>query len=418
MSQNSVKVPVTGTVSGLQMAQAINLATDTLATDFSGASAPTTGSTGLTSLAGVTWHDTANNLIKMRNLADTAWITLYGLDQTKNQMNLPAVQSINGGAQAIFLNRLINGGMQIAQRGAVNCSNGSYFGGCDRYIVQTSATGVSAGQVQQAANANMASGFSQQIAGLTTTGTSTIGIKQRLESTAVADFNNKTITISGKAYQNTGASINISVGILKANALNDFTGVTQIGSYQTVSIPNNAVTPFSVSFALGATDATNGLQTDFLFSAISAVTTKNFEFGELDIRVGSIAPAFPEIVPIALELQRCQRFYEKSFDLATKPAQNAGLSTGQTYFVGGVAGATTLMLYQAFKVRKRASPTITLYNPAAANALVRNETRTADCGATTSLTGKENGFLVTANGNGSGAVGDIHGVHWTAEVEL
>src|SRR5690348_4213194 len=79
----TLTVPTTGTVSGLQNNQDINTALAALATANQGGSAPTTGTTGLASTSGVLWHDTTNNLLKLRDQADTTWMTLGAFDETK-----------------------------------------------------------------------------------------------------------------------------------------------------------------------------------------------------------------------------------------------------------------------------------------------------------------------------------------------
>ena len=76
MSQNSLTLPTTGTVSGLSMAQDINGALDTLNTLASGASAP--GSPE----AGQLWHDTTNSLLKIRSLDNTTWIPFLQLNES------------------------------------------------------------------------------------------------------------------------------------------------------------------------------------------------------------------------------------------------------------------------------------------------------------------------------------------------
>jgi len=56
----------------------------------SGATAPST------TVANMFWYDTANDLLKMRNEANTGWITLGTVDQTNNVFNpnfLPATQA-------------------------------------------------------------------------------------------------------------------------------------------------------------------------------------------------------------------------------------------------------------------------------------------------------------------------------------
>jgi hypothetical protein len=56
----------------------LNNALAAIVSQNSGATAPST------TFANMIWYDTANNLLKMRNEADTAWITLATLDQSAN----------------------------------------------------------------------------------------------------------------------------------------------------------------------------------------------------------------------------------------------------------------------------------------------------------------------------------------------
>src|SRR5690348_9906941 len=81
----TLQVGTTGTISGLQNNQQINVIAGNLATFIEGPSAPTTTSTCLSSTAGVVWHDTTNNLLKVRDQADTTWITLGTFDETNKQ---------------------------------------------------------------------------------------------------------------------------------------------------------------------------------------------------------------------------------------------------------------------------------------------------------------------------------------------
>ena len=66
----------------------LNSALSALASLSSGATAPST------TYANMMWYDTANNLLKMRNEADTAWITIGTLNQSTNKFevdNLPTL---------------------------------------------------------------------------------------------------------------------------------------------------------------------------------------------------------------------------------------------------------------------------------------------------------------------------------------
>jgi hypothetical protein len=76
MSQNSLTLPTTGTLSGLALVEAVNGALDTLNTLASSGSAPASPE------AGQLWHDTGNKLLKIRSEDNTSWITLGALDET------------------------------------------------------------------------------------------------------------------------------------------------------------------------------------------------------------------------------------------------------------------------------------------------------------------------------------------------
>ena len=76
MSQNSLILPTTGTVSGLQMTQNINNALDTLNTLASGAGAPSSPE------AGQLWHDITTNTLKIRDQANANWVVIGTVDET------------------------------------------------------------------------------------------------------------------------------------------------------------------------------------------------------------------------------------------------------------------------------------------------------------------------------------------------
>jgi len=68
----------------------------------SGASAPST------TYAYQLWYDTGNDILKMRNSADDAWIDLFTVDQTADTASAPSV--------AAGSNLIINGAMNVDQR--------------------------------------------------------------------------------------------------------------------------------------------------------------------------------------------------------------------------------------------------------------------------------------------------------------
>lgn len=95
MSQNSIQVPTSGPLQGLTLVQDVNAALDSLARLFSGPAAPTTSALGLTGLAGVLWHDTTANLLKIRDQADSTWISLGALDESGKTFAPSGAQAAN-----------------------------------------------------------------------------------------------------------------------------------------------------------------------------------------------------------------------------------------------------------------------------------------------------------------------------------
>jgi hypothetical protein len=155
-----------------------------------------------------------------------------------------------------------------------------------------------------------------------------------------------------------------------------------------------------------------------------AATTDLFRLWGVSLVMGSVPVSeqmSPYIVPpFDQVLSDCQRFYEKSFHYATAPAQNVGTSTGEFQFPAIQAGATAQRSPTfAFKARKRVSnPTITMYNPAAANGEVRDETASADCSGTNFGGVGEMGWRVTCTGAVGTTIAGALAIHWTADARL
>lgn len=143
------------------------------------------------------------------------------------------------------------------------------------------------------------------------------------------------------------------------------------------------------------------------------------DLGSIQLEEGVFASKF-ERRAFEQELALCQRRYEKSFEVATAPAQNVGAGTGEFTFPATVAAANTNRSPRImFKVPKRATaPTVTTYSPSAATAEVYDQTASGVCTATATANKTQNGFHVTTTANASTAVGGVLAVHWTAESDL
>lgn len=88
------------------------------------------------------------------------------------------------------------------------------------------------------------------------------------------------------------------------------------------------------------------------------VYLKRIQIEEVDI-TNTGQPSAMEDRPIAVELPMCQRYYEKSFNQATVPAQGAVASLTHT---AAAYTANGIRLDIPFKVSKRAVPTVVTYS--------------------------------------------------------
>lgn len=147
-------------------------------------------------------------------------------------------------------------------------------------------------------------------------------------------------------------------------------------------------------------------------------TANNFFLSQIKLEKSSVATPFISRI-FQVEYDMCLRYFFKTFEYATTPAQNAGL-LGSFRFMAGKAGALAEFGALRFPVSMRATPTLTFFNPSAANAQVRDSTAGADCTATanaaTVTSADEAAF--TATGNAGTAVGNILDVHITAEADF
>lgn len=147
--------------------------------------------------------------------------------------------------------------------------------------------------------------------------------------------------------------------------------------------------------------------------------TFTIDIADVQLELGSEATYF-ERLNLEDQLLWNQRFFCKSFALATAPAQNVGGGSGEYLFPCTKAGASQNYSPRiAFPVRMRAAPaSVTLYNPSAANAQVRDSTAAADCSSSSANNLSETGFHIGCLGNASSAVANALVVHWSATAEL
>ena len=353
MSQNSLTLPTTGTVSGLQMTQDTNNALDTLNTLSSGASAPSSP------VAGQLWHDTTNNILKLRSLDNTSWIPLFYLNEASYLAGPPSLGQISGSP-----NRILNGAMafdQVNEGSSYSISTGnSWTYTADQWRVICSSSGASGITAQQVSDAP--AGFVNSLKVTVGTGgavgsTDNLQIGQLIEGLNINDFafgsaNASAVSVSFWAK----SSVAGTYSAVLQNAATNRSYVTTFsipsgGVWIKITLPNvpgdqsgtwpsnnTASLNLSITVSCGS-----GYQTSTLNSWQGALylasTTQNngvlstngatFQLTGVVLNAGAFCEPFDKRTPQA-ELAALQRYYEKSYDVARcrePQAQVPALST-------------------------------------------------------------------------------------------
>ena len=286
----------------------------------------------------------------------TGTIAAWTLSQSVAATGDATLTSINGGQLAGMRNRIINGGMQVAQRGGVALTLGvGVYGGCDRTFMLPLAFTTATGSLLR--GSSLGSGFSSsgylQAAVVTTTGSGLVRFGQKIEAANCVDLNGKTITIQCVLLQDTGAALNANISVYKAGSVDSWSAPTLVGTSTNFSVAGNGLTKTNANYTLtlGAADATNGLMVLVDYTGVGAVTAKSFYIGELQLEIGSVATPF-EQRPYGMELALCQRYYCKS--------NTNGAGNGNTFFGMPIPVNAFLVLgLGKFPVTMRIVPSVT-----------------------------------------------------------
>lgn len=188
----------------------------------------------------------------------------------------------------------------------------------------------------------------------------------------------------------------------------------------------SASTPFSLNGFDATADANvlNGTAVNFAIAIVfnTMVINEILTLNYCSLVGGDIATR-PAPQTFGAVLSDCQYYYQTSFLYGTTPAQNVGASTGESYgILSQTSSGTGYGPIIKFPVPQRAAATPTLYNPSAANGEIRNEIATNDWSSSTITPGTntQSGFSTqgTINFGGSAQLGNLLGVHWTADARL
>jgi hypothetical protein len=187
------------------------------------------------------------------------------------------------------------------------------------------------------------------------------------------------------------------------------------------NIPVNSgwLTNSFVSTAVVPSNATQ-MEVRLVWNTVgTAPASDGLYVGNVQLEAGTQFTGF-EYRPAAVELGICQRFYSKTFPMATQPAQNTGSANGALRWVHiGTGAVTANAAFTPYPVPMRAVPAVTFYNPVAPNAQVRNLSTSVDCTATVAApTSSERGLYPGYTGDAGAVTGNQMAVHWTADAEI
>ena len=339
------------------------------------------------------------------------------------------ITSINGGPISGYRNVIINGGMQVSQRGSsgsFNSLGALVYPSIDRWNGYQGGAGPF-GTVAQSTVAPAGFQFSMKTgrpSGLTNT--NYMNLSQIVETVNTIPLQGQTVTLSfyakcGTTFSAPGTTFQTIIATGTGTDEGAVSGLssTWTGYNSLANVADTLTTSFQ-RFTHTVTipsNATELMVAHYWNGSGTAGADDNVYLTGVQLEVGSTATVY-ENKSYAQELSLCQRYYEKSFIPTTTPANNAGVNTGEFQILAGTAGAGTNVGFITFSETKRTTPTVTLFNPANTNGSARDETLGADCSTTLNTALNQDGFLVTIAGNASTTFGNRLGIHWTAAAEL
>jgi hypothetical protein len=325
----------------------------------------------------------------------------------QNAIGNDQIVSTNGGQLAGFRNRIINGSMQVAQRGTTSCPNGAVtYGSCDRWAIEN----VSGSTMSVAQTIDSSYIYGSMSINTTTIpsmiGNAYITFRQRIERSNIGDLAGKQVTLSYVAAQSvTGGTLNPLVYIGYPNSPDNFATM----NYTQISAPavNIGPTKCSVTFILPI-GCTTGAEILIRFQNASATVTTGVAYcniSNVQLEIGPVATPF-EQRPYGLELSLCQRYYETT---------GGGTTSESAAFVPTRPDFAALNM--RYQVTKRVVPTVTIYSQGGG---VAGTVRQIDgTGSPANITATLNSTVSElVNITGTFQVGTHYGFNFTSSAEL
>ena len=230
-----------------------------------------------------------------------------------------------------FKNRLINGQMQIAQRGTkatitANADIPEGYKTVDRwYTYATATTGtVASVVVQQVAGTGNIKNNLQITGGASITG---VGVGQRIESANSCDLAGNTVTLSANLSNSLLTTVNWTVYYANTN---DSFGTLLAPKRRMVSrgswTVTNTLTKYDAQIVL-PDEAINGIEVVF---TVGAQTSGTFVLGNVQLEMGFTPTSF-DYRPFGTELNLCQRYCYATSGVSSNTTKATAIAANVKY---------------------------------------------------------------------------------------
>ena len=315
-------------------------------------------------------------------------------------------------------NYIINGAMDFFQRqptGTVNISTSQVYRAADRFL--TYYAGTVTGTPYTGRNSNVPTSeftLSCAIAGQRNAGTFQAVWYQRIESSIIKGLSNKNVCMSCWILPEVSGTVKF---LLSSYATAD-AGGTGTTIVEQTAVNTTAGVWQRIEFTTTLPDVSNGLGVYVIHLTPSGTdaSPKAYSMTGLQLEEGVSASNFERAGGnIAGELQLCQKYYEKSYNLDVAPGSVS--SATEISDRATAAGTSTYGLQFAvkYKIPKRVSVTPTVYSSDGTSGVCRNFTGSTNA-AMTSEGQTTNGFCLRTNS--APVDNSAYGAHWTADAEI
>lgn len=273
-------------------------------------------------------------------------------------VNLAQVPS--SGTSYAYKNKLFNGSMQVWQRGTSAASlTTSGYKTADRWYHAIGGTMTSArSSTLDSPNNNYSLVLTSNQA------SSFVNVLQGIEQLNVYPLRGQTVTFSFWYKLLSGTFTGVIAGTLfysnSSDAVNISTGGQTATGGNPYGTPSSSWQQLVVSYYV-PTDAV-GLSFCMQLSSTQA-SGVSWALADAQVEVGTTATNF-DLRPIGTEVQLCQRYFEKSFDIETAPANGASgttVSSNNGLTTGWSTNGTYGGMHIRFATAKRAAPSIQGY---------------------------------------------------------